>query len=104
MDTQRVGPCTFAGCDTKGQQETVLVRAEQGVQVSGVTPEVGGGGQGLRHWQAVPQCLETRAVLGSGPGKKEHGCEPCTLTTSCLRSLQEWGTWETTEDAGSGPG
>lgn len=43
-----------------------------------------------------------RGVLGAGPGEKGHGCGPCTLTTSCLRSLQGWGTWITTEDAESG--
>lgn len=67
----------------------VLVRAEHGVQVLGVAAEVGGGREGLRHWQTVPQCLEARVVPGAGPGEKEHDCEPCTLTTLCLRSLQE---------------
>lgn len=42
-----------------------------------------------------------KVVLGIGPGEKGHGCGPCTLTTSCLKSLQEWGTRETTEDAES---
>lgn len=48
------------------------MRAEHGVQVLGLAAEVGGGREGLGHWQTVPQCLEARVVPEAGPGEKEH--------------------------------
>lgn len=67
----------------------VLVRAEHAVQVLGVPAEVGASREGLRHWQTVLRCLEARVVPGAGAGEKQHDCDPCTLTTLCLRSLQK---------------
>lgn len=94
-----VGPCAFAGCDTKGQREQPC---ESRAQCTGLRcgPGGGGGGEGLGHWQtAVPGGLGNSEA---GLGQKGHGCEPCMLTTSCLRSLQEVCTWETTKDAQPG--
>lgn len=89
---------------TQRAARTSPCESKHGVQEWGAALAVSGGGEtivlGLQGWQTPPQCLGAWVVQRTGPGEKGHDCGCHTLTTSGLRSLQEWGTWEATEGAG----